>query len=180
MSDEYEIGKPSPDSLKGMEHHAEVRIKKWCEDWSKKHGPDLYIQDDTTNGDPPHRMTLLLSATHKGGGKRLSDDQLLVIVVLDYPLEPEVKLFDTDDEWEVSDIVEYYSAFANVIQPLFDELMEVASPHPRSDGSWWADKETFELARPVYEGERLSPTPDDRWIAIDPKTYEPVTGGEVT
>lgn len=47
---------------------------------------------------------------------------------------------------------------------------------PTSDirGYWWADKETFELFRPVYEGESPWFAPSRSVVAIDPHTYEPV------
>lgn len=53
-----------------------------------------------------------------------------------------------------------------------EELEELASPHPRSDGAWWVREEDMYLLRPVYEGETVPPF--EGWVMVDPVSYEPI------
>lgn len=57
------------------------------------------------------------------------------------------------------------------------DLLEMSQPQPAQQGSlyhgyWWAEKETFELFRPVLEGEDARYRPEPSWIVIDPHSYD--------
>lgn len=71
------------------------------------------------------------------------------------------------------------SVNSRVAKPLFDDLVnhveEWAQPRDKGDGSWWADKETYELIRPLFAGEENSFPPEKTMVA-----YDPTTGDELS
>lgn len=141
-----------------MRDAAETRIKRWCEQKSEELrslGPSsgysglwpLEIGDVASNKiEVTQGLVSFMTVMYLNGDMN----------------EPQVLLHIADaEEWDR----EWARAHK-------DELQEIASPHPRSDGVWWADEEEMQLLRPVWEGETVPPWDD--WVMIDPVTYEPV------
>ncbi len=56
------------------------------------------------------------------------------------------------------------------------EIQELAYFESSGTGVWWADRETYELIRPLFKGEKPSPSPDPTMVAYDPNTGEEVLG----
>lgn len=56
---------------------------------------------------------------------------------------------------------------------VIEDIRDHAQPEVRSDGLWWADKDTYELLRPIVAGEELDLPPSEGVVA-----YNPVTGEE--
>lgn len=145
-------GPPTKSSLYLMELAARKRIKRLCEEWTRTHAPKARMSDKTDDVNPEAQIKVT-EYLPNGGWHSIE-----VSVSLRDPLTPEVIVFA--------------GPLSELLRSAMDDITEVAEP--RFTGAWWADEETYELQRAIYEGEELHRPPMNGWIAVDPTTYEHV------
>ncbi len=129
-----------------------------------------------------HQNQLIISVTCIDENHMMTNDSRFDIRVLYDTGSPEISIFyGAGSMYSVkrtSKGVNFSrrSDIARGAKPMFDDLVnhieEWAQPQNKDDGSWWADKETYELIRPLFDGEDYRYPPTENVIAYDPTTGE--------